>query len=121
MLIYQFDLEQKKPRKRTSKYQLGILEKVYNDEDKPNRLHRDRIAEVVGSEWTQRDVQVWFQNRCVFVADVCVFWVSDVLAQESEGEEAAGKGEVEGGLGDHIAPCLQGPWIRLQRAAVTCS
>lgn len=50
-----------KPRKRTSKEQLAVLEKTFETNVKPDASLRKTLA--VQLEMTPRSVQVWFQNR----------------------------------------------------------
>ncbi|KAI5181255.1 hypothetical protein NEOKW01_1474 [Nematocida sp. AWRm80] len=50
-----------KPRKRTSKEQLEVLEKTFETNIKPDAALRKSLASRLGM--TPRSVQVWFQNK----------------------------------------------------------
>lgn len=50
-----------KPRNRTSPKQLDVLEKVSQTVLKPDKSLRQRLSSELGM--TQRQVQIWFQNR----------------------------------------------------------
>lgn len=50
-----------KPRKRTSKEQLEVLEKTFETNVKPDATLRKALATKLGM--TPRSVQVWFQNK----------------------------------------------------------
>ncbi|KAI5185095.1 hypothetical protein NEHOM01_0600 [Nematocida homosporus] len=50
-----------KPRKRTSKEQLEVLEKTFATNIKPDAALRKALADKLGM--TPRSVQVWFQNK----------------------------------------------------------
>ncbi|KAI5190329.1 hypothetical protein NECID01_0921 [Nematocida sp. AWRm77] len=50
-----------KPRKRTSKEQLEVLEKTFETNIKPDATLRKTLATKLGM--TPRSVQVWFQNK----------------------------------------------------------
>ncbi|KAI9008373.1 homeobox domain-containing protein, partial [Gaertneriomyces semiglobifer] len=48
-------------RRKTTPYQLGVLESVFRENPKPTSKMRERLAEQLGM--LPRSVQVWFQNR----------------------------------------------------------
>ncbi|EPR78537.1 Homeodomain protein [Spraguea lophii 42_110] len=50
-----------KPRKRTTKSQLKVLEKTFETIIKPDAALRKKLGHELGM--TPREVQVWFQNR----------------------------------------------------------
>src|SRR4051812_1498388 len=52
-----------KHRRRTSRAQFKVLEKMFLDNPKPNATTRRSLALTLNM--TARGVQVWFQNRCV--------------------------------------------------------
>src|SRR5918911_4643341 len=50
-----------KHRRRTSRQQLKVLEKAFNENPKPHAAVRQALAQKLNM--TPRGVQVWFQNR----------------------------------------------------------
>lgn len=52
-------------RQRATQDQLITLEKEFNKNPTPTATVREKIAEDINM--TERSVQIWFQNRCVFV------------------------------------------------------
>ncbi len=63
-----YDPYQVKHRKRTTPEQLGVLERAFDENNKPSAMARKQMAELVGM--TPRSVQVWFQNRLVLRNEV---------------------------------------------------
>ncbi|KXS09718.1 Lim1/5, partial [Gonapodya prolifera JEL478] len=51
----------KYPRKKTAPDQLEILVEVFKETDNPSFEVRERIARMTGM--TNKEVQIWFQNR----------------------------------------------------------
>lgn len=52
-----------KHRKRTSRFQLSILEATFAENPKPSSAVKKQIA--VQTNMSMRGIQVWFQNRLV--------------------------------------------------------
>ncbi|KAI9142809.1 hypothetical protein BKA69DRAFT_212374 [Paraphysoderma sedebokerense] len=54
-------LDSKKKRRRTTSYEKNYLEDMYNKEPRPGNHLRKQIAQEIN--WSEKSVQVWFQNR----------------------------------------------------------
>ncbi|CAG8486410.1 11112_t:CDS:2 [Paraglomus brasilianum] len=70
-----------KHRRRTSRYQLKVLERAFNENPKPHAAVRQILAQKLNM--TPRGVQVWFQNRRAKAKKVKVTEDS----QSNEGED----------------------------------